>query len=54
MRALLIGAGIALTAFVIGISGLPGAVVSNAAGWLQDSGTIELRGPVGDAVKQAL
>ncbi|MCB9688686.1 MAG: hypothetical protein H6738_21250 [Alphaproteobacteria bacterium] len=54
MRAMLIGAGIALTAFVIGFSGLPGTVVSVGAAWLQDNGTIELQGPVGDAVKQAL
>ncbi|MCA9493818.1 MAG: hypothetical protein KC621_28000 [Myxococcales bacterium] len=54
MRAMLIGAGIALTAFVIGISGVPGTLMSIGADWLQDNGTITLQGPVGDAVKQAL
>lgn len=54
MRAMLLGVGIALVAFVVGISGLPGAVVSTTAVWLEDNGSLELHGPVGDAVKQAL
>ena len=54
MRALLVGLGIVVGAFAVGVSGLPGFAMSTAATWLQDNGRLELHGPVGDAVKQAL
>lgn len=40
-------------AFLVGFSGVPGAVVSQATGWLADAGTVDLEGPVGEAVRVA-
>ena len=50
-----LGVGLVVTglAFLLGVSGVPGAFVSLTAVWLQDRGAVELRGPVGDAVKVA-
>jgi hypothetical protein len=40
-------------AFLAGFSGAPATVVVEAAAWLADAGTVDLEGPVGNAVKVA-
>ncbi len=54
MRGWMVGLGIALCGFALGMSGAPGHLVSSAATWLDETGTVELRGPVGDAVRESL
>ncbi len=54
MRGWLLGLGIALAGFALGSSGAPGLLVSSAAAWLESSGRVELGGPTGEAVRQAL
>jgi hypothetical protein len=54
MRTVLIGVGLVAIAFLIGVTGAPGLALAAAAGWLEDTDRIELHGPVGDAVRQAL
>jgi hypothetical protein len=41
-------------AFGLGASGLPGDAMAAAADWLVDSGRVELQGPIGEAVRQAM
>lgn len=53
MRGWLVGLGIALCGFALGMSGAPGQVMSTAATWLDETGRVELRGPVGDVVKDS-
>ena len=54
MRNLVLGVALLAVAFAVGFTGAPGKAVATAAGWLEDRGSIELRGPVGDAVREAL
>jgi hypothetical protein len=53
MRELLIGGAVTALAFAVGISGAPSAVFSGATNWLEDHASLELEGPVGDAVRVA-
>jgi hypothetical protein len=43
-----------VVAFLVGVSGAPGHVIAAAAGWLTSSGHVQLVGPVGEAVREAL
>jgi len=54
MRKAAVGVALLVFAFAIGVTGAPGLAVATAADWLADHGTIELRGPIGDAVREAL
>ncbi|MEQ1503190.1 MAG: hypothetical protein ABMB14_13215 [Myxococcota bacterium] len=54
MRNVLVVIGLVVAAFAVGSTGAPGRIAAAAAGWLSDNGTVELRGPVGDAIRQAL
>lgn len=54
MKKAAVGVALLVIAFVVGFTGAPGLAVATAADWLADQGTIELRGPVGDAVREAL
>lgn len=53
MRTLAGAAIAAAVAFGIGMSGVPGHLVSGVTAWLADTDRIELEGPVGDAVRAA-
>jgi hypothetical protein len=53
MRSVVIGFGLVGLAFLVGVTGAPGQALAAAAGWLEDHDRIELRGPVGDAVREA-
>ena len=53
-RGLVVVAVVFLLAFGLGVSGAPGAAFGAAADWLTTSGNVELTGPVGEAVRDAL
>lgn len=55
MSRALVGLGVLMAvAFALGVSGAPGPAFGAAADWLTTSGNVELEGPVGDAVREAL
>lgn len=54
MRGILVGAVLVALAFGVGVTGAPGRVFSAAADWASDAGHLRLKGPVGDAVREAL
>ena len=54
MRSVVIGVVLVGIAILVGITDAPGQALAAAAGWLEDTDRIELVGPVGDAVKEAL
>jgi hypothetical protein len=55
MSRALVGIGVLVAiAFALGVSGAPGPAFGAAAGWLTDHGGMELEGPVGEAVREAL
>ena len=54
MRKLGLLAVLVALAFGLGATGVPGDAVAVAADWLVESGRVELQGPVGEAVRQAI
>jgi hypothetical protein len=53
-RGLVVAALVVFAAFGVGVSGAPGVAFGAAADWLTTSGNVQLEGPVGEAVRDAL
>jgi hypothetical protein len=51
---LLVYAIVIAAAFAVGSSGWPGRAAAAIGAWLADDDRVELSGPVGDAVREAL